>query len=549
MKKTLEDFLKLLPKKFLYISGFDNGMQSKVKIKNIDTGKIHNIIAENYIYLNSESNRFSEKMIIKECIERGYTFIKRDKNKILINKDKKDYSVYLSNFMKHMDPQSLGNKKKINTKIENSRKRFKEKSIRTDINNYEILEFSGMKKPMKVRYIPTGIEIDIPNPQIFSKGGYQDFPWNNEIKRKELEDIFLKKFNEIKDREFYELNSNFKYVNNKTKIEVLHKICNKTFLVRPDFFLNQGTRCPFCALKGKSSQEDEVYNFILSIYSGKIERNYKLPDGTEIDILFSNLNIGIEYNGLYWHSEQNGKSREYHITKTNNAAKEGIRLIHIFEDEWIYKNKIVKSKIIHILGLNKNQKIYARKCKIQQIDSKTKDFFLENNHIQGSDKSKIRLGLFYNNLLVSVMTFSKPRVALGQYISKQNIFELVRYAADINYLVIGGFGKLLTYFKENYKFEKIITYADLRWSTKNNLYESTGFIEVRQTEPNYWYSDRHHRYHRYGFRKQLLSKLFPDLYDSSLTEFEIMNQTNYYRIWDCGNLVYELNKEITIYNK
>jgi hypothetical protein len=540
MKKTLDEFKNVLPKGFTYISGFDNGMQSKVKIKNNVTGKIHNIKAENYIYLNPESNRVSEKMIIEECNKRNFSFIKREKNKITIQRDNINYEIYLSNFMRGMDPKEIGIEKRNQSKIENSKKNYKEKSKRDDIQDYDIIEFAGMKKPMKIKHIPTQTEWDIPNPQIFSNGGYREFPWDIERSRIKLEDDFVTKFNDIKDRDSYELVENLKYINNKTKISVIHKECNTEFMVRPDFFLNQGTRCPHCALKGKSGKEIEVLDYIKSIYSGEVIHTFKL-DNTEIDIFIPDLNVGIEYNGLYWHSEQNGKDKNYHINKTNKMLESGYRLIHIFEDEWINKQDIVKSKLNHILGLNNGERIYARKSQVQVIDSKTKNTFLENNHIQGSDLSSISLGLFYEKELVSVMTFSKPRGGIGKNTGKDGYYELVRFASLKDKVVVGAFGKLLEYFKKNYVFKKIITYADLRWSVDSNIYEKIGFKNVRTTTPNYWYADRNYRYHRYGFRKQVLKDKFPELYDSSLTEFEIMNQSNYYRIWDCGNLVYELN--------
>lgn len=540
MKKTLNAFKNMLPEDFTYISGFTNGMRSKVKIKNNITGKIHNIIAENYVYLNSNSGMISERMVIEECNKRDYKFIRKDNNLLYIDYNGTEYSVYLYNFMRGMDPKEISVIKTSLKKIAQSKKNFIKKSIRNDINDYEIVEFSGMKKSMVVRHIPTDTIIDISSPQIFSKGGYTDFPWDQEKRRCILENAFLEKFNNIEDIDKYSLADNFKYYNNKTKIKIIHQECGKTFDVRPDFFINQGTRCPYCALKGKSSQEIEVLDYVKSIYPGKIEHSYKLIDNTEIDIYLPDFKIGIEYNGLYWHSEVNGRDKKYHLDKTEKCNDHNIRLIHIFEDEWVNKKEIVKSKILHILGLNNRPKIYARKCVIKEIDSKMKNIFLNNNHIQGEDKSSIRLGLFYETKLVSVMTFSKPRGGIGKNTGKKGMYELVRFASVQDSLVIGGFGKMLKYFIRNYDFNTIRTYADLRWSEESNIYEKNDFKLIWKSDPNYWYADRYCRYHRYNFRKQLLKNKFPDLYDSSLTEFEIMDQTTYNRIWDCGNLVYEL---------
>jgi hypothetical protein len=542
MKKTLDEFKNVLPEGFTYISGFNNGMQSEVKIKNNITGKIHNIKAENYIYLNPESNRVSEKMIIEECKKRNFSFIKKEKNKIMIERNNMNYKIYLSNFMRGMDPKEIGIKKRNQSKIENSKKNYKEKSKRDDIQDYDIIEFAGMKKPMKVKHIPTQTEWDILNPQIFSNGGYREFPWDLEKKKYETQRTFLEKFDNLADSKDYEIikRGTLFYKNNKSTIKLKHLTCGNIFDSNPGNFINLNNRCPHCALKGKSGKEIEVLDYIKNIYSGEVIHTFKL-NNTEIDIFIPDLNIGIEYNGLYWHSEQNGKDKKYHIDKTNRMFENGYRLIHIFEDEWINKQDIVKSKLNHILGLNNGERIYARKSQVQVIDSKTKNAFLENNHIQGSDLSSISLGLFYEKELVSVMTFSKPRGGIGKNTGKDGYYELVRFASLKDKVVVGAFGKLLEYFKKNYVFKKIITYADLRWSVDSNIYEKIGFKNVRTTTPNYWYADRNYRYHRYGFRKQVLKDKFPELYDSSLTEFEIMNQSSYYRIWDCGNLVYELD--------
>lgn len=544
MKKTIEEFRKMLPTPFTLIStSFEEGMQSKVKIRNNDTGKIHFIKAENYIYLNKDSNRISSKMIEEECQKRNYSFIRKEKNKIILKRNKKEYSILISNFMSGMDPFEIGLEKRSKTRIDNSLKRFHERAKRDDIKDYEILEFTGMKKPMKVKHIPTNSIINIKSAQIFANGGYRSFSWDQEKAKYNLQQEFLEKFDALPDSKDYEIQNRGKlfYKNNKTPIKIKHFSCGNIFDSIPGNFLSLNNRCPFCALKGKSNKEIEVLEFIKSIYLDTIIHNYKL-ENTEIDIFIPEKKIGFEYNGLYWHSEHNGKDKYYHLNKTKLMEKHGYRLIHIFEDEWLNKQEIVKSKITHILRKNNDEKIYARKCDIRIITEKEKNSFLEENHIQGSDTSSIKLGLFLKNQLVSVMTFSKPRSGIGKNTGKKDTYELVRFASLKDKLIIGAFGKLLKYFLDNYPFERIITYADRRWSVDNNIYEKLKFKCINATLPNYWYADRNLRYHRYGFRKQVLKKKFPDIYDDNLTEFEIMNQTSFYRIWDCGNFVYEFTK-------
>lgn len=301
--------------------------------------------------------------------------------------------------------------------------------------------------------------------------------------------------------------------------------------------------CPKCKnIYTRSRGEKELTEYIKSIYDGEIILNSReIIYPHEIDIFIPDKKIGIEFCGLYWHNEK-FKGKDYHLNKLKKANKKGIHLIQVFEDEWLHKEKIVKAKIKHILGLNNNPKIYARKCEIKEISSKDKNNFLEENHIQGKDKSSIKLGLFYNHKLISVMTFSKLRRITGEKINNDEYYELVRFASDIDYLVIGAFSKLLKYFIKNYQPKMIKTYADLRWSdTNDNVYNKNGFIKIRNSEPNYWYVHKNDvtltRLHRFNFRKSILKNKL-EFFDPELTEVENMYKNNYYRIFDCGNAVY-----------
>ena len=264
-----------------------------------------------------------------------------------------------------------------------------------------------------------------------------------------------------------------------------------------------------------------------------IYNDKKSLSGVEIDIFIPSKNIGIEYNGLFWHSEKMGKHKTYHLNKTELCEKNNIKLIHIFEDEWLYKSEIVKNRIRHILGCNKN-KLYARNCTIKQIDNKSKNIYLNKNHLQGSDKSSILLGAFYDDNLVSVMTFSKPRKSLGYTNKNDETYEMVRFATDG---VTGIFSKLLSHFIKTYKPKKIITYADRRWS-QGNLYLKMGFKFIDYTKPNYFYTLKYkNRENRFNYRKDILVN---EGFDPSLTETEIMYNRGYDKIWDCGSLKFEL---------
>jgi len=290
----------------------------------------------------------------------------------------------------------------------------------------------------------------------------------------------------------------------------------------------------------KSQYEDQLYDFIKSILPDEIIiRNDKnvLENIYELDVYLPNKKIAIEFNGLYWHSEISGKkNKNYHLGKTKFCFTKGIQLIHIFEDEWIYKNDVIKNRLKYILGIS-DKKIYARKCTVAEIDSKTKNTFLIETHTKGKTVSKINLGIMYENELVAVMTFNTNRLITGYKNIKNNEYELVRFSAK--YRIIGGAGKLLSYFIKNYNPKKIISYADRCWST-GNLYEKIGFIFKSISPPNYWYTKNYiNKFHRFNFRKNILNEKL-ETFDPNLTEWQNMQINGYDRIWDCGTLKYEL---------
>lgn len=306
-----------------------------------------------------------------------------------------------------------------------------------------------------------------------------------------------------------------------------------------DYIKNHWDWEVFSTISKQSKEEIELVNYIKTIYQGEIQTSVRsLISKGEIDIYLPELNIGIEYNGIYWHSEKNGKTKDYHLNKMNKCNKLGVRLIQIFSDEWINKKDIVKSKLNSILNNNKINRIYARKCIVKSINPKDKNEFLNKHHIQGEDRSQIKLGLFYNNILYAVMTFSKPRLSLGGKITNNSIYELSRYASS-KYIVGGGL-KLISYFQKHYNPIQIYSYSDNRWTDpKNNMYLKMGFNIEKTSKPNYFYTKNYmNRLHRYNFNKFKLKEMGADI---SKTEFKIMEGLGYTKIWDCGTTKYTLN--------
>lgn len=292
-----------------------------------------------------------------------------------------------------------------------------------------------------------------------------------------------------------------------------------------------------------SKGETEIKEFIESVgFMVNKGKNRKLLDGKEIDLIVDGTNICIEYDGLYYHTEKMGKTSSYHLNKTIECNQIGYKLIHIFEDEWVVNTELVKSKLKHLLNVNDGVKIGGRNVVIKKINLEDKTFFLNNNHIQGTDKSNIYYGAYYNNELVGVITFNSRR---NMTKNNDGEFELSRYATKQNYLIRGLASKFIKHFINEYNPTSIISFADRRWTInpENNLYTNLGFNLVSITKPNYYYYNskisKYKRFHKFGFGKNNLKKRFPDL-DYNKTEKELTSELGYDKIWDCGLFKYRL---------
>jgi Ackermannviridae homing endonuclease len=320
-----------------------------------------------------------------------------------------------------------------------------------------------------------------------------------------------------------------------TKDEFILKceICNKSYNINKILYYKRNetdtTLCTNCNPVNSysiSGKELKLSEFIKDNYNGKIIKNSRnIISPYELDIYIPDLNLAFEFNGVYWHNELY-KSKDYHKMKTDLCLENNIELFHIWEDDWNYNKDLVKSMILNKLKRTQN-KIFARKCKIQEINdiSLIKDF-LNKNHIQGFSSSKYKIGLFYDNELVSLMTFGK---------SRNNDMELLRFCNKQNFNIIGGASKLFKYFINKYNPTKIITYSDRCYST-GKLYDILNFKYIGESKPEYYYVINGIRKHKSNFKK---SNLINQGYDKKLSEYQIMLSRNIYRIYNSGYLKYE----------
>lgn len=366
------------------------------------------------------------------------------------------------------------------------------------------------------------------------KYGVQHFLQNENLQKKRWETVNKKIVNKFKDRGYVILSST------KNELKIKHPdghvfSGNRKLLINR---LNGGheistTINPIHSIF--STYEQEIKDFLNSINCVFRENDRKLLNGKEIDIFIPKHNLGIEFNGLFWHSDLYVDD-DYHYNKTKIANSKGIQILHVFEDEWVHRKNIVKSIILAKMG-QFDQRIYARKCVIKEIGNNESEIFLNTNHIQGSIGAKFKYGLYYNGELVSIMTFGKLRKALGGT-SSPNQYEMLRFCNKLRCQVIGGASKLLNRFVSEIKPEKIVTYADKRYSN-GNLYSKLNFLPKGETKPNYWYVDKNNllKEHRFNYRKNVLVE---QGFGKNKTEREIMHENDKPRIYDCGNLKYEM---------
>jgi hypothetical protein len=279
-----------------------------------------------------------------------------------------------------------------------------------------------------------------------------------------------------------------------------------------------------------SSYENEIKKYLNNKNVNFIEKDRVLLNGQEVDILIPEFNIGIEFNGSYYHSDK-FKDKNYHLNKTNTAILKEYNIFHIHECDFVNNKELIYSMINNKLNLIQN-KIYARKCIIKKLKTKEEKEFLNENHIQGYAISLICYGLYYNNELVSVISFSKKRIISKNKNIKDNEYELLRFCNKKNTLVMGGASKLLRKFEEEFTPESIYSYANRDYSN-GNLYSKLGFNLDSITEPSYFWEKNNIKYNRFSLRK---SKLVEMGFDINKTEYQILTEQNYNKIYTTGNL-------------
>lgn len=268
-------------------------------------------------------------------------------------------------------------------------------------------------------------------------------------------------------------------------------------------------------------------------------KTYLISTGIKSDDIVSEFSLGkyrydfkvnntlIEINPTITHNstlsifDKDPKEKDYHYLKSQIALQNGYRCIHVWD--WDDYDKILKLLV-------PQEKIYARKCTIKNVSKVESHNFLNEYHLQGDCRSAIKIGLYYNNELVSLMTFGKSRY------NKNYEYELIRYCSSKQ--IIGGAEKLFTYFVKTYNPKSIISYCDLSKFT-GNVYPKLGFIYVKTSISKHWYNIKTKKHIldslllKHGF-----DRLFKTDYGKGTDNKELMLENNFLEIYDAGQAIY-----------
>lgn len=268
------------------------------------------------------------------------------------------------------------------------------------------------------------------------------------------------------------------YVDNNTRLAY---ICPNSHKNETSWKIwERGHRCPCskCNKSGTSKAEEEVRS-LFSAYNPKKDRTIIYPK--ELDIYFPDHKVAVEYCGLYWHSAdiQDRISVAYHHNKRRACVDKDVRLITLFEDEWLQHKEICISRIKNALGAS-SRRIFARQCKVREVDKDKARSFFVYNHLQGYGGAEKIFGLYYNEELVYAVSLRKP---IRSHVTDKKTIEIKRMAPTLDTMVVGGASRLFKRVKEYARqrgYEQILSYCDKRWGT-GKVYQQLGMTMIRES--------------------------------------------------------------------
>jgi len=238
---------------------------------------------------------------------------------------------------------------------------------------------------------------------------------------------------------------------------------------------------------GTTSIEKNIYDCLVSISDDDIEINRKFLD-TRIkpDFTLKNSRIVIECDGLYWHSDARKESTiRKHFNRRKTIEGKGYKLLAFYEDEILNKPDIVRSIISNKMGIS--NRVYARKTKIKEINTKEASLFFQNNHLMGKGKGRCFSLVVGGDIVAAI-----------RVVKKNDGVDISRFATKINTSVIGGFSKLLKHIEKEIKPRFIQTFIDRRYGQGFYL-KGLGFTQ-KTDSPSFSWTDFKSRFHRMNFK-------------------------------------------------
>ena len=322
-----------------------------------------------------------------------------------------------------------------------------------------------------------------------------------------------------------------------TRIEIICPEHGQFLQIAGDHY--RGNGCPKCVSLANPKANIEIAQFMESLGFDVLRDQRCLGDRRSIDVLVPEIGLGIEHNGLIWHSEKFKQNAKTHLIEKKLAAEErGIRCIHIFEDEWLHRNEQCKQILAYAAG--RAEKLNARDCEFSIIPSPSLEAsgFMDANHIQGAAKCKLYAVLRHNGRIVMAASFGQLRS--NRTNSDASKWELSRMASSC--VVRGGASKIMkNLLGQRSDIKHITTYYDHRLFSGGKVYEAMGFVKTHTYGPDYRYVAGDRREHKSLYQKKLIAKKF-SIEMSGKTEYEAMLELGYFRIWDCGKTRYEFKR-------
>lgn len=294
-------------------------------------------------------------------------------------------------------------------------------------------------------------------------------------------------------------------------------------------FVYMGRACNKCSQK-ISKQEQVIADYVKTL-GFTVKQSDRTVLGThELDIYIPEKNLAIEYNGVYWHSEDQGKDKEYHYTKWKACKDKNVQLFQIWEDDWDANPELIKNMIAHRLNSSTQKAVFARKTNFVNLTMDEAKTFLNLHHLQGARNATVYNGLEDKTTgeLVAVLTATKQGDTL----------EIIRFATSQQ--VTGGFSKMLKNTLAQFSTIKTVkSYSDNNHSL-GNVYKKNGFTLTHEGKPNYFYIVNNKRVHRLNFTKDRFKANPNLLWKPNYTEKQLAKLNNLVRVWDAGSSLWTL---------